>query len=380
MKKKLLPLLFLLLGAAAHAQKVDLDRFSFDVAYQRLPQEPIKFEERTYGVKTFCGGPIKTNYLDETGIYDKVYINAWKRVEDAPKVGVEVRLEDFLLRGTRLETKTNETKDKDGKVTSRTTTYYVVARYEGIGRYSITGPITPRQPTKAELEEQKKKDEAKTTNRFLANVTTTAAPANNNGMSSSLNNSFEFSTEQFSSAKEAETDYARKKEDIYQKNLRSFVDNSISNVNNRINGLYGFMATSNKEFLWILDSKSHPEYTTQQEAIQAVKEIFKGMKANEAIDVLEQNVTPLIDYLQSLKQKYASDSKADKKMRYSAFYNLAKIYYYIDKPQKSLEEAEGLVKNDYDKDDGDMFKKNAETLIEELKRANVSTRHNVPLN
>jgi hypothetical protein len=35
---------------------------------------------------------------------------------------------------------------------------------------------------------------------------------------------------------------------------------------------------------------------------------------------------PLIEYFDALKTKYADDSKPARKMRYSAYYNLAVIY------------------------------------------------------
>jgi hypothetical protein len=378
-KKTLLFLLLSTLSLNSFSQKVDLDRFTFNVAFQILPQEPIPYEERTFGIKTFCGGIIRSNYLDESGLYGKIYISAWKKVENTPKVGVDIRLEDFLLRDSRIKTKTSETKDKDGKVISRTTTYSVEALYEGIGKYTILGPISPKPPTKAELNAQKKKEEANATNRFLANVTTSSVNETN-GLSGTLNESYVFSTAEFSTSKEAETDYALKKDDFLQKNLRFFVDNSISRINSTLNSLYGFQPTSNREFLWILNSKSHPEYTVQQEAIQAINILFKEMKADQAIDDLIANIAPLIDYLHSLKTKYASDSKADKKMRYSAFYNLSKIYYFLDQPEKSIVEAEGLINNDYDGDDGETLIKNAEALLSNLKQAKVTTRHNPSLN
>ncbi len=66
-------------------------------------------------------------------------------------------------------------------------------------------------------------------------------------------------------------------------------------------------------------------------------------------------------------------------MRYSAFYNKAKIYYYLDMPQEMMAEAEGLIKNGYDESDGKQLLETARQLVEEFKKTGLDTRH-VPFN
>ncbi len=383
MKKHYLIVGLALLLSRSYAQKVDLDRFSFVTEYQDLPSEPTIFEERTYGVKAIAGGIIQSNFISEASLYDKIHIYGWKKVEQNPKVGVELSLSDFLFRGMKIEEFVETTKDKDGKVTSRNYTYRAKANYQGVGRFVINGSYTPPPPTKEEIEAAKKREEAKANNRFLANVSTTAptsAPLSNGVLSGTLSREYEFVSPNFSSYKAAEENFTKNSNVFFQETLRSFSNESINIVNKRINTLYGFSPESHGEFLWILDSKSHPEYATQQEAIQAVKMLFTTMKSNVPIDELRSNLQPLIDYMHSLKQKYNSDSKGDKKMRYSAYYNLAKMYYYLDLPEKCIEEAEGLIKNDFDVEDGENFIKMATILKKSMSKANVSSRHNIPLN
>ncbi|MFN3847897.1 MAG: hypothetical protein ACK4NY_00640 [Spirosomataceae bacterium] len=361
------------------AQKVDLDRFYFKVNYQKLPYEFVPLENRTYGVRANVGGAIRS-YTDENSIYDRVVVHGWKKIESNPTVGVEVNVDDFAFRGAETKSETVENKDKDGKVTSRTTYYWVQANYEGRGTCRIKGPMTPRTPTAKELEEKKKKEEEKTTNRFLANVNV-AKPTedNTNGFNLGLSNSYTYTSDKSTSASAVSNDFSNRKEAIYGENLRKFVDGSVSFVNSRLNSTYGFTPVNDEDFLWILNSKDHPEYQTQQEAIAAVKELFKTMKADEPISTLESNMAPLIDYLQSLKTKYGGDDKRNKKLRYSAYYNLSKIYYYLDKPEKAKEEADGLIKNGFDEKDGEKLFEVAVNLSDSMKQAKVNTRHNESL-
>lgn len=373
--KHIFTLLLIAAAWSSQAQKVDLDRFYFKTSYQKLPKENVPLEKRTYGVKVNVGGAIR-GYKDEGLLYDKIQLYGWKKIESDPTVGIEANLDDFVFRGAESKTETVENKDKDGKVTSRTTYYWVQANYEGKGLCRVKGPLTPKVLSAKELEEQKKKEEAKVTNRFLANATINKPSEENTGLNFGLGTNYNFTTEKSTSSTAANNDFSNKKDAIYQDNLRKFVDGSINYINNRMNDTYGFAPINNEDFLWILNSKDHPEYQTQQDAIQAVKELFKTMKADESIATLESNLSPLVDYLNSLKTKYSGDDKRNRKMRYSAYFNLAKIYYYLDKPEKAKEEAEGLIKNEFDEKDGESLIKDANNLIETFKSTKFNSRHN----
>jgi hypothetical protein len=127
-----------------------------------------------------------------------------------------------------------------------------------------------------------------------------------------------------------------------------------------------------------LDAKNE-EGKTQSDAIQAVKDFFATMKADEPIDDLKTNMQPLIEYFDSLKTKYAEDNKPSRKMRYSAYYNLAVIYLMLDEPEKSIAESEKLIANDYDKSDGKALIERANKLIVSFKAAKTNTTHNPAL-
>ncbi|MFY7987350.1 MAG: hypothetical protein ACOVNP_00595 [Flavobacterium sp.] len=175
------------------------------------------------------------------------------------------------------------------------------------------------------------------------------------------------------------TEFNNNKDAIYSMKLRQFVDGSIEQVLNATGNKYGFVGVKTRDILWILDARNE-EGKTQIEAIEAVKEIFKGMKADEPINILEANLQPLIEYFESLKTKYPSDEKSHRKMRYSAYYNLAKIYYYLDQPDKVIKEAEALIANDYDPKDGKRLLEEAISLKNLFSNSGFNTRHNIPFN
>ena len=381
MKKTVLALGLMMSGFWAVAQKVDLDKFNFEVAYQRLPTQPVPLDKRTYGTRVKLGAALNS-YIFEGPTNERLKVDGWKRVTDDPTIGVEFNLDDFVFRGSESKNETVEIKDKSGAVTSRTTYYWLEATYSGRGICKYKAPFTPKPLTEKEIAEAKAKADQKAANRFLANVQTNA-PQEPAGNSKTINLSQDivYQTEKTTNGtSELSEKFNLNKDAIYGDYLRRFSESAISKVNGAINGQYGYIPVGGREFLWILDSKDHPEYAIQQEAIQAVKAIFQTMKANVPIDELSANLQPLIDYFESLKTKYVGDNKPDRKMRYSAYYNLGKIYYYLDQPEKTIKECEGLIANDYDEKDGERMIEDAKQLRVNLDVAKVNSRHIAPLN
>lgn len=82
-----------------------------------------------------------------------------------------------------------------------------------------------------------------------------------------------------------------------------------------------------------------------------------------------------MSYFEELKGKYKGSDKREQKMRYSAYYNLAKLYYLLDRPDDSEKEALGLIQNGFDTSDGEQFVRMAKVLREDLNRQRMDTRH-----
>ncbi|WP_040006153.1 hypothetical protein [Fibrisoma limi] len=354
-------------------QKVDLDRFYFEVSYLSLPREFVEPDQRSYGVRVETAATVASAY-PEAEIYEKIRLFGYQKTESNPTVGVQVRFENVRFEKTDMRTRTVENKDKEGKVTSRTTYYTLTATYSAGGVYRIYGPRTDA-PAKKRTEEPDK--DAKP-NRFLQAVTVSAqqAPANQSLTSSGLFPSqITYTTKEFTSGIDASRYFEQNQASIKTELINKYVNDAIQAVNGSLNGWYGYVPVQNREHLWILDSKKHPEFDVQQEAIKAVKDLMKTMSATQSVATLTQNLQPVIEYFQTLKTKYAGDDKQERKMRYSAYYNLAKLYYFLDQPDKAIEEANGLVKNDYDTSDGKKYAELAEDLKKELAKHRLESRH-----
>jgi len=376
--KKIITFILFMSILSVKAQKVDLDRFYFNVNYQILPKEPVPFEKRTFSSRVKLGGALQA-YVNPSSVNDRINITGWKKIEENGTVDIELNLEDFVEKGVTPGTRVDEKKDKDGKVISRTEYYFIVAKYATRGYAKVKGPITPAVPSEKQVEAEKAKEAAVATNRFLKNaVVKKDTSALKEGYNVSFNGDLEYKSKEFTDPGSAMKDFQLNKGSIRDKTLRDFADNSVATFNNSINSTYGFRPKSDNEILWILDAKSD-EGKTQTEAIQAVKALFATMKADEPIDDLKSNMQPLIEYFDSLKTKYTEDNKPSRKMRYSAYFNLAVIYLMLDQPEKAITESEKLIANDYDKSDGKAIIEKANKLIASFKAAKTNTTHNPAL-
>lgn len=368
MKSLYVLFLVMFLTASSFSQKVDLDRFSFDYSFLKLPKEYVEPDKRTFGVRVETSKSIGV-VTDVGQIYDRIRVGGFDRVSQNPTVGVEVRFNNFKIMGYEIKERVEEKKDKDGKVTDRKYYYWAEVRFNAEGDYAIMGPRA-LDPKKAEV---KAKEAEK--NRFLqqANLSN---DDNNKVMSGSTGTySQTYKTSEFKNSSDVRDYYRDNQMFIREEITREWVNNTINTINRQLADLYGFEEQKGRDHLWILDSKSHPEYPIQQEAIKAIKQVLSEMSAFKGIKVLEKNLGPVMSYFEELKTKYKGSDKREQKMRYSAYYNLAKLYYLLDRADDAEKEAMGLIQNDYDKSDGEMFLRLTKTLREDLTRQKMQTRH-----
>ncbi|MTH15280.1 hypothetical protein [Flavobacterium sp. LC2016-01] len=376
--KRIIVFILLMSVFSSKAQKVDLDRFYFNVNYQILPKEAVPYEKRTYSSTVKLGGALQT-YVNPTNLNDQIYIAGWKKVETGGTVQIELNLEDFVEKGASPQVRVEENKDRDGKVTSRKEYYFVTSKYATRGYMKIKGPLTPVALNDKQVEQEKAKEVAAASNRFLKNaVVKKDTSAAKEGYNLNFNGEVEYKSKEYNDSATPMKDFYINKGAIRDQMLRGFADKSLGSANYSVNSTYGFRPKSDNEILWILDAKSD-EGKTQIEAIQAVKALFATMKADEPIEDLKSNMQPLIEYFDSLKTKYTEDNKPSRKMRYSAYFNLAVIYLMLDQPEKAIAESEKLIANDYDKSDGKAIIEKANNLIASFKVAKTNSTHNPAL-
>jgi hypothetical protein len=374
--KKIALFCFVLCSTVSFAQKVDLDRFYFDVSFQDLPEEVVPFEQRTYATTIVTDGPISKQFESAKILNNDLYISGWKKVSEKPTITLVLNLADFFEAGTKVNSRTVEEKDKDGKVTNSYPMYTITTTYRGNANGTLISVLKPKEtPTPVAVVEA-----PKPTNRFLKSTNQEVPKVENTNDQKRFNLSGDvtYTTGESKSLATLEKANEQNRRNDFNVRLRQYVNDCIAKANYRLNNTYGFSPITFKEQLWIMDSKEE-EGAIQKEAIEAVKLQFSGMKADQPIDKLTADLQPLIEYFESLKTKYTEDNKGSKKIRYSAYYNLGKIYLYLDQPEKAIKEGEGLIANDYDKKDGKDIIDAGTKLVERFNKTQLRTRHNPSL-
>jgi hypothetical protein len=336
--KTMLTLMAFAAMTTAFAQKVDLDAEKFTYTYRDYPTDPLPADYVTYSVTYDASGSTK-NEISESEIVDKLVLQGFKRLDKGAHLQITVQFNSLIFNASQVKERFDVQKDKNGKETGRTYFYWVELAY------SMTGYAQMKD--------------------YKGNIV----------YKSSLGGNYSYRTSEYNSYKAA-SDYFNNNKDALRGNfIRERVQNSIADLSRTLSDKYGFPVRSGRDELWILDSKSHPEYDGHKKALKTVQEVMKTMSPDQSVAEIKEQLKPTIEYFESLKTKYNKDDKRERKMRYASWFNLGKIYLYLDDMDAAIKEAEGLIKNDYDPKDGKRMIEEAQRVKAIFNKNKANTRH-----
>ncbi|WP_396193982.1 hypothetical protein [Flavobacterium sp.] len=332
--KKLLLASFLLIGLASSAQSTDLDPFDINYSYVNLPTKPIADKKnRTYSFVTNIDRNLQYN-KPKYFIENQVTISGFEKKEKNGYLSVEVVLQNPAITKKDITNRISSSKDKSGRVTNKY--YYTVV-------YSYT------QDGNAKVVSSDGK-----VNKVI-NFTAQRSAKSQEYENYSQAESFQYG--------------------IYNLIRNNFTNEVVTTLNNELNDEFGYPVKNGTDKLWILANKKHPEQLAEYNAYLTVKNAFDKMNFAEPTTDIANEVKESIAYFESLPNKYNEDEKAHRKIRYSAYFNLSKIYYLLDNPEKSNEYCQKLIANDYDKSDGETMLKANNDLLTLLKANQTPNRH-----
>jgi hypothetical protein len=331
-----------MLGAQLNAlqgQKIDLDPAKFTYTYRDYPKDSLPKEYVTYSVSCEFD---KAGYaaFSESEIKEGTVLAGWKRLEDKAHLQIQVTLGDIIDTYPNIVVRNEDIKDNTGKVTGikyfyHLETYFSIVAIAKIKDYQgkLWGEITERS------------------------------------------NGFRYVSREFLTSDEATKAYNKEQRDLFREHAPNIKKSKLAVLSRELSDKLGFSVRTGTDALWILDSKAHPETPAHKKAHQTTVEILNKMSPDSALTDIKAALKPVLDYFESLKTKYNKDEKRDRKMRYASFFNKAKIYLYLDDPDAAIQEAEGLIKNDYDVKDGKKLIEAANLLKTLFRKNNTNTRH-----
>jgi hypothetical protein len=119
--------------------------------------------------------------------------------------------------------------------------------------------------------------------------------------------------------------------------------------NKNLDVLLGFYPIRKNNELLIVRNKKHSEYENMQKFWNSFNIKSDGINANTNLSAFESTLKDEINYLKEIEIRYNGNKKADKKMRYIAYLNLAKIYNVLEMPDKEIYFAQKIRNNDFKK-------------------------------
>lgn len=341
MKNYYLVLVFAFITSTITAQRVDLDKFNFSVSYRDFPVNPLPEDYKTYNVRIEASPSLGLGYTTQNMSND-FFIEGLKRVEGTGHITVLLMLDDIIFEKSEMKERVQTTKDKQGNEVKKSffSTEMVYSFAARMSVYDYKGMTIENSKV---LEDRSYKRTYKT-------------PESN-------------------SEADASGYYANKSNEIRTTLAKQVAAGAINEAAQWLNNEYGFPVRRVNDILWILNNKRHSSYRDHQKAWNDFKSAIVMINENESLDAAKEKMQPVIAYFEKAKKQYNGTDKESRKMRYASYYNLAKIYLYLDEPEKAMVEADALSMNDYDEKDGRYLHAAAEALQDKLRKNNADTRH-----
>lgn len=337
--RKLILFVLAVSAISTYAQKVDLDRYNFNYTLRKLPSNPLPEEYKTYSF-SIAASPTIEEVFDDDQVEGTISIDGMKKVKGLGHITIHVNMGEVSLRDPSLKEREEVIKDKDGKEVSRKKYYWIEANYG----WNADAKVTDYKGNSL--------------------YRTTLASGENTW-------------------KGSESEYRSVPGDYYNNNRYSIrnglaselANKAVKNLAGTLNSMYGYPSVNQFDILWIMDSKKHPEQDGMQTAWSQFKAAVAFLNATDSLGEFRTRTIPVIKYFEDLKTRITGTEKGDKKLRYSAYYCLAKIYLLLDNPDAAMKEADLLVANDYDPKDGKYLRKEAEDLKTLFEKNKIYSRH-----
>lgn len=322
------------------AQRVDLDRFSFQVNYRELPQLPLDSSFRTYDFSCDIG-PLMKLALGNESPAERLEIMGWKWLPANGHVSVHLKMEDLIITKSDIHQREEIKKDKNGAIVSKKMWYSPKLTYTYAARVLIRD-YTGRQI-----------DEYQLVNRQQQFTYQGTEVGNKIAAFNVLLNMVVLTTQV----------------------SRDVLYKTIYQVSGNLTRQYGFLEKRVSDMVWVVSNRKHPEYNRFRNNWGLVKNALFKINTNESVEPIWQEVQPAIAYFEKLRSEYDGNNKHDRKLRYATHFILSKLYFYLDKADLAQREASDLILNDYDKRDGYQLESMANYMKNELANNRRSTRY-----
>ena len=346
MMKKIFLAAFVLLASTmptnAQTKNIDLDLFRFSITYRSIATQPVNPLFFTYSVFVNSTKPTE-RIVSLIEIEDATYIEGQQRVNNNENadIAVVINLGNLVVINSNVNERREESKNKEGQVTSVSYYYRVEANYTFESTYKI----------------------------MQGNKTLIS------GVGTAPTSTQTYKSQEYGNRKDAMNFWNNNKDVLISEFATGLSRQIAASVTSRASSLFGFPVVRTTDVLQITDEKKHLENERFRTNTTLLKEKLQAVTPNEKL-IKDAGLEEIIEYYKSIPGKYVDTQlKADIRLRFAAYFNLCKIYYYLEDIDNVNKYADLLIKNGHDTKDGEKFKKSAEELKTMLNRTRIKTRH-----
>ncbi len=329
--------------------RIDLDKVSIVHQYRNLPEIPLDSSWRTYTLRMEIPSTIYSA-VSQASIEERVNLEGWRKIigssYNTPQkahLQVSIIFDDLMFDNQRIEQRKEDTRNKEGIITSSRTFFWSLVHYSLSAVYSIVD--------------------------FQGNR---LYYRNNLGGSSSI---LEWKSPVFSTYSEANQYFNNNRIAISNKLVKERLNQILPDVNKEINQKYGFPEANEQLILWTSDSKKHPENNRFIENMSTIKKAIAKISAQGIDPITHSELKTAISYFTDLQEKYASDEKGNRKLRYACCYNTAVLFMILDLPSEAIAACNSLIENDFDIVDGEKMIEKIRAFQELMAKNRVFSRH-----
>ncbi|SHG10833.1 hypothetical protein [Dysgonomonas macrotermitis] len=319
---------------------VNVDNQRFKYYIRSLPTQIMDSRSFYYSVNFAVPLDVR-RFLDERLLAENVIIEG-QRFTDSPQRGdaaVSIIMSPVNFETATVKERYVEEKDSRGKVTGRTFYYWQEVVY------TFESSTTISQNNKEYL-------------RYSA---------------ISRSKKYTFKSPEFSRQREASRFYIDNRQMLLAELTRERAEETVDLVSKKLTNTFGFPVTAEYGLIKTINEKKHPEHYQLREMSLSIEKKMRALDGTYPLT--EADMEKEIEYFKSLPVKYADQTpKLDARLRYVAYYNLARIYMYIDQPENTKEWADLLTENGVDKKDGETLIKDARTISDRFIQSDIYTR------
>jgi hypothetical protein len=330
------------INGMAQTKNVNVDNYRFDVVCRTFPAKP--WNPLFFYYSSAVNAPVvvqKNISIDE--VNDAVYIEAQRKTQDPAEADMTLHLSlgSIVVKSSKVIDDVQSVKNKDGSVT-KTHQYYVEVLYTFTSSYTITSK--GKELSKGSL------------------------------FSNTDYNPLRYYTDKYKTYKEAADFWNNNRDLIITDFYHDLCLRSAAQLSSAASSLYGFPINKGFVLIKTINEKKHNENESFRANADMLKSALQAMTPEIPMD--REKAGALIEYFKGIPERYADQKqKADARLRYAAYYNLCRIYLFLDEPEMVYEYAGLILENGQDTKDSERLKKDADELKAALNKTEVKTRH-----